>query len=135
MSLHIRREFRRIALLLVIAGMIMGLASPSACDEFYNNLLKLNGQPYEISSYSNTVITHDCINPGESVSHNQYRPIVRRGGNVRIDLFRLSSGDSVSSSSTVLVNRLSLLLLSSILISAALSYYHIIFIHLNDGHK
>lgn len=134
MTLRINKELRRIALLLVIAGMIMGLASPSACDEFYNNLLKLNGQPYEIG-YVNTGIVHDYITNGETESHNQYRPVARRYTNARIGIFRLVYGGSVSSSCINLINQLSLMLLISVTYIAALSYYHIIFIHVKDGHK
>jgi len=134
MLLQIKRYLRRLAALLAIAGMIIGLVSPADFDEFYNNLLRLNKRPYEIS-HVNTGITHDCINPGEAVSHNQYRPIVRRGGNARVDLFRLAGGDSLCSPYTILINHLSKVLLSSLLLSAAISYYHITFIHFRDGHK
>lgn len=133
-TLWINKGLRRITLLLVVAGMIVGLASPSACDEFYNNLLKLNGQPYEIS-YLNTGITQDCIAPGETAGHNQYLPEVRKSGNARTELLRLAGGGLLCSSCTILIYCLSLLLLISAAYYAALSYYHIIFIHLQDGHK
>lgn len=134
MTLRINKELRRIALLFVIAGMITGLASPSACDEFYNNLLKLNGQPCEISSI-NTAIANDCITSGETASHNQSRPIVRSSGNTRTDLFRLASGGLLCSSYSITIHHLTLFLIAAAASSAALSYYHITFIHLKDGHK
>ena len=134
MSLQTGKELRKIALLIVIAGMIMGLASPSACDEFYNNLLKLNGQSNEIC-YVNIGVAQDCIAARENSDHNQYRPVVRKSGNARIALFRLSNGGAVSSANAVLINYLSLMLLVSVICAAAFSYYHIIYIHLKDGRK
>lgn len=133
-TLQIDRQIRRIIILLFAAAMITGLVSPSACDEFYNDLLRLNGRSYTISSI-NTGITHDCINSGESAIHHQYRPIVRKSGNDRTDLFRLSDCGLSGSSYSALTNHISLLLLAASTCSAALSYYHIIFIHSQDGCK
>ncbi len=133
MTLQINKELRRIALLLVIAGMIMGLASPSACDEFYNNLLKLNGQPFEISSVNASPVS-DCINATETTGYSPYRPVVSRSGNSRPDLFRLAGG-SLCASDTILINLLFWQLLIPVICAAALSNCHILFIHLKDGHK
>lgn len=134
MAYQINKKLRRIAEILIFAGMITALISPAACDEFYNSLIKLNGQPFEISYYS-IGITHDCITSCESASHNQYRSKVRRSGNTRADIFRLISGGSLFSSYSILVNHFSVLLLILVTCVAALSYYHIKFIHLKDGHK
>ncbi len=133
-TLRINKELRKIALLLVMAGMVMGLASPSVCDEFYNNLLKLNGHTYEIRSI-NTSPVPDCITSNETSGYNPYRPVVRRGGNSRTVLFRLISNGSLCTSGCILTRHLSLLLLVSAVCAVTLSYYHILFIHLKDGHK
>lgn len=134
MTLQISKELKRIALLFVIMGLLAGLACPAACDEFYNNLLKLSGQSSEIRSVYPGPVT-DCISSSETSGYNPYRPVVRRSGSARPDLLRLTGNGSLCFLNTFHNNHLSLLLLVLLTCTAALSYYHIIYIHLKDGQK
>ena len=135
MSLQHSREFKRIAILLVIAGMIMGLSSAPACDEFYNYLLSLNGHSHEIS-YISSGTSHDYIKEEERSGQRQHTQVsVRRSGNTGTYLLRLTKGESIAAACSVLLNNFALLLILSAVLIAAVFCYHILFIHLKDGCK
>lgn len=131
--LQIRTGFRKTAILLILSGMIMGLFCPSASDSFYDNLIRLNNQTSKIDCVDSLVI-NDSITAGEADVHNQYRPI-ERSGNVRTDQFRLTDGDSFCTSRAMVSIHFFIILLGAVLCSTVLSYRHILFIHLKDGHK
>ena len=134
MTFQINNGLKKIAVLLLTAGIIMGLVSPAACDEFYNNLQKLNGRPYAISSMIAGAVP-DCIAESESGTTNLYRSEVKQSRNARANQFRITGTGSSFSFYISVINTLFMLLPAALLLTAVLSYHHIIFIHLKDGNK
>lgn len=131
MTAIIRSALNRIILLLIVAGMILGLLYSAVCDESYDAVRRFSDYQNEISA----PVLHDVpdLIAESSANANQIRFLSERSKAGR-DLFSSLdyTGRTVFKNCGILSANIYIFLLS-VLFSA--SFKHIFYIHLKDGNK
>ena len=135
----LRTEFQgikgKIAVLIILAGMTMGLLCPSACDDFCNSILELNNGSYEFNAPDISGI-HDFVPELSFSINNRICSAARNSTSTRL----LTSGfygvdPYVRSEALLLQTGSGSFFILTLLGVSIFSSIHIRFIHLKDGNK
>ena len=126
---------KRIALILIVAGMIFGLFCPAACDDIYDALHGINRSSQVIRAID-SASAHDCIL--ESSAAVQELPVLSAKKGTFGELSIVRPGLSFlygPAGISCLITGCGIFYLLALIECTGLSEFHILFIHLKDGHK